>query len=217
MTRDALDRYYTPQALADAVVTSLARDLGDISYGSCLEPHSGKGAFVRALRAHGAARVVTCDVDPEAVRGDFHHEQLFETVETVERFDLIVGNPPFGDAERQIEKALSLLTPTGTLAFLLPLQFWGSMGRAEWWKGRKPSSVKVVRPRPSFTGDGSDFREIALWTWYAEDLRINGGPSLGHLDWNKAAATVRRTRKACHQQLPIDPSTTSESAADAAQ
>ena len=183
-----MDRYYTPDALAEAVVAAIVKDRGDMGFDSCLEPHSGHGAFVRALRAHGAGRIVTCDVDPGAVRGDFHHEGLFEELQTVERFDLIVGNPPFSDAERQIEKALTLLKSCGLLAFLLPLQFWGSSGRAEWWSRNIPGRVQVVRPRPSFTGTGSDFREIALWTWDAEDTRTGRmRPTLDHLDWNKAA------------------------------
>ena len=48
MSRDNLDRYYTPDALADRLVGRIADRLGD---GMILEPSCGGGAFLRALLA----------------------------------------------------------------------------------------------------------------------------------------------------------------------
>lgn len=202
MSRDTLDRYYTQQALADAAVRRVVHSIGPLSADDAiLEPHSGHGAFVRALRSLCQTVIVdTCDVDPEAFQGDDHHVGLFEEWQPAKRYDLIIGNPPFSDATRQIDHALSLLTPTGTLAFLLPLQFWGSVERSGWWPTHMPSQVNVVRPRPSFSGTGSDFREIALWVWCAEDRNCRRlRPTMDHLDWDKPRA--KRPSKAAEGAL----------------
>lgn len=65
MPRDPLDRYYTPDALAQACLRVLIEWLvapPDV----LLEPCSGGGAFGRAGQWAGVKHVLGCDVDPEA-------------------------------------------------------------------------------------------------------------------------------------------------------
>jgi hypothetical protein len=68
MGRDELDRYYTPDALAEACLSLM---LGDLPWPDCLrfaEPCCGGGAFGRAARRlmPSRVRVKGCDLDPEA-------------------------------------------------------------------------------------------------------------------------------------------------------
>ena len=190
MSRDELDRYYTPRALARAVVDVIA---GDLREGSrVLEPHSGGGAFVDELVSRGLT-VDTCDLDPDATRGNGdHHVGDFLGFRPARLYSTIVGNPPFGEAQAHISHALSLLEPDGLLAMLVPLPLWGSGERLAWWQTHTPSSVHVAVPRPSFTGEGSDMQEIALYVWWADELRRGQAPALRHLPWSKPpAAEVR--------------------------
>ena len=68
MTRDPLDRYYTPDALALGCIRWLDRTMGQPS--RVLEPCSGGGPFGRAALAEWPGVAVTgCDPDPEAFPG----------------------------------------------------------------------------------------------------------------------------------------------------
>ena len=203
MTRDALDRYYTPPALALATVDAVLARTPLGSDAAVLEPSSGGGAFVDALAERGLLSVDTVDIDLGARRGASHHVVDFLLWETERRYSLIIGNPPFGEAQAHITKALSLLEPDGILAFLLPMPFWCSIERAPWWPTHMPSLLSAVRPRPEFRGDGADMQEIALYVWWADELTLSG-PKLGHLDWAKPPRAVRRAQDAERAgQLPL--------------
>lgn len=78
---------------------------------------------------------------------------------------LIVGNPPYRDAEEHIRHALDIMRPGDTLAFLLRLNLLGSKARMGLWWSTPLASVVPIVPRPSFTGGGSDATEYALFRW----------------------------------------------------
>lgn len=68
MSRDPLDRYYTPDALALGCIRWLDRVMGQPM--RLLEPCSGGGAFGRAALAEWpGTTVVGCDIDPQADPG----------------------------------------------------------------------------------------------------------------------------------------------------
>lgn len=62
-----------------------------------LEPSSGEGAFLDALYAAGFENVIGVEIDPEIA----HHDRYpvvnssYITWETNEKFDLVIGNPPY--------------------------------------------------------------------------------------------------------------------------
>ncbi|MFR2694376.1 MAG: hypothetical protein ACLTBV_31030 [Enterocloster bolteae] len=51
-----------------------------------------------------------------------------------EKYDLIIGNPPFNQAIEFVEKCLGLLKPGGRLIFLLRTAFMESDQRFEFWQ-----------------------------------------------------------------------------------
>jgi len=163
MTRRPLDAYYTPDALASALVGTLAGTHG--LRGSVLEPHAGDGAFVRALEALGLT-VCPLDIDPDAkgidhpngVVGDFLEYEL-----PTSSPDWIVGNPPFSQAEQHIRHALK--TARVGVAFLLRLAMLESGKRVQFWAEHPASAVYVLAQRPSFTGGGTDSAAYALFVW----------------------------------------------------
>ncbi len=97
-------KVYTPADLAEAIV----RALGDDPRASWLEPSHGKGVFVKAIARLGVRkeRIVAVDLDPATSAADslattFRGVDFLHWAgETEQRFDRIVGNPPFISIKR---------------------------------------------------------------------------------------------------------------------
>lgn len=175
------DRYYTPDAVADALVGLL-----DVRGAMCMEPHVGGGAFARALRKHGARRVHGFDVDPNATgREDCESSNTLDFLACPYLHpspDWIVGNPPYRDAEAHIRHALAV---TGRhVAFLLRLAILESAQRAPLWAAHPPRRVWVLSERPSFSVDGKTDSAAYAWVWW--DRQYRGEPTLGWVSWRGA-------------------------------
>ena len=168
--RIAGDAYYTPDALAAALVAVLPLRPEDVVW----EPHAGGGAFVRALRATGV-RVVASAINPAApgLRAGADATRVADFLggpSWVAAPTWIVGNPPFGDAEAHVRRALDLAP---NVAFLLRLGFLESAGRIPLWRDHPPAVVHVLAERPSFTGGGTDSAAYGLFVWGADrDTRL---------------------------------------------
>jgi hypothetical protein len=148
MMRDALDRYYTPDALAVACLQVLVERLGQPP-AVLLEPCAGGGAFGRAALALGIVDVRGCDVDPDAapgypcdqisaadwrpcVAGDVwivtnpHYTGIYDTVQTMRALQ-----------EHTRARVLALLLRATTIEQLLhrgdpPAALWVSDLRPRW-------------------------------------------------------------------------------------
>jgi len=161
--RRALDAYYTPDALAEALVAVLPIEATD----TVMEPHAGGGAFVRALRPR-CARVLACDVNPDAeglALADSAHRGDFLSCGISGRW--CVGNPPYRGFELHLEHALSL---SRHVAFLLRLAVMESAGRANLWRGWPLRRVWVLAERPSFTGGRTDSAAYG-WFWFDREWK----------------------------------------------
>lgn len=165
--RDPLDRYYTPPELAAACVATL-----DIpAPATIVEPSVGGGAFLRAARARWPDTVrVAVDVDHTAAGlAEGHYRYVEDWPRAAARLpyapSLIIGNPPYRHAEEHLRAALA--TGARTIAFLLRLGFLAGRSRSTGiWRTHPPSSVHVLAPRPSFSGDGrTDGQEYAWMVW----------------------------------------------------
>ena len=88
-------------------------------------------------------------------------------------FDLVISNPPYGDAEKFVEHALTI---GRTCCFLLRLNWLASKKRAAFHRAH-PSDVFVLPRRPSFTNGGTDATEYAWFVWGPTDVEecLNGG------------------------------------------
>lgn len=172
--RRALDAYSTPDALADAICARLAR--ASRIPATVVEPSAGRGPFVRAARrAWPKAHVIAVEVDPNmlgALGVSGAHTVVLRGWEAYAtqvsgrlRPRLIVGNPPYRQAQAHIEAALRVMRPGDTLAFLLRINFLGSSERVPFWKRCGLSEIWPIAPRPSFTGGGSDGTEYAVFIW----------------------------------------------------
>ena len=181
------DKHYTQPEVAAAIVNRLVQ-YGDIQPGDrVLDPCVGLAAFSSAVKALNVAKLVRTIDQDSTVDADVHNDFLQVPIRG-ESFNLIVSNPPFSLAQEFVEKAIDWCDPGGTVAFLLLLQFLGSNGRADFFRKYPPSTVDVMRPRPSFAADGStDMREYALFRWCPQDFEClrSSGPRIEFIDWTR--------------------------------
>lgn len=170
--RIPMDAYYTPDECAAACVSKL--DIGPQD--TCWEPHAGGGAFVRAL-INRNAKVVASDIDPQApglANGEVADAFVGDFFNYALAASWIVGNPPYRDVERHIRHALAIAP---NVAFLCRLALLESRKRASLWEQYPPTTVYVLRERPSFVGGVTDNSAYGFFVW--EDW--HKGPT--KLDW----------------------------------
>lgn len=201
--RKANDNYPTPLALARAIVAAVAPKVYTGKLLRVLEPSAGEKAhFVRALKECTLVGDITAiDLIDYSVANLAAGANRFVTSDCVElaraaagadeRFDLIIGNPPFTYAEEHIRALVPLLAPGGVLAFLLRLNFFGADSRwtdaseeipnesgsarervitPAFWPAFPEDETRVLIPRPMFKLNssgkpGSDGTEYAVITW----------------------------------------------------
>jgi len=170
--RAEYDSYHTPDALALTLTRRLAADFC-LQPRTVLEPSVGGGAFVRAVRSVWGERPYVAGVDIQDVPGcgadgvtrcDFLAHPPVEPG-LARRPGLIIGNPPFCEAEPHTRHALSFRPPGGVVAFLLRLAFLESKARVPFWQENRPARVYVLSERPSFTGGGTDSCAYGFFVW----------------------------------------------------
>jgi hypothetical protein len=191
-TRVENDAYYTPDALALAVL----RALDDRPSGMVVEPSVGGGSWARAVRAlNPEARLVGVDIDRRAEGLALCDEAVVGDWQAVGRMvgagaDWIVGNPPYSDLERHVRLSLELGT---RVVVLVRLGWLAGRRRQDLFVKTPPRQVIVLTPRPSFVpGGGTDSADYCAIYWSAADvdLRMIAAQStrITFLDWRPVAA-----------------------------
>jgi hypothetical protein len=158
----ALEAHYTPDWLAEWVVDTVLPELGVPRRARVLEPHAGGGAFIRALWRHPMIEVHGVDVDRNcwAVRQggasvcDFLGDHTFHEAE----LDLVLGNPPFSNAEIHIRRGLELAP---RVVFILPVSRLETTTRARWY--HEHSGLHQLRLLPERVWPGS--RHIGVFSF----------------------------------------------------
>lgn len=174
------DAYVTPNPLALAICAALRKRFGAWVPEEIIEPSAGDGAFIRAARASWPdAHITAVEIDSTrksaclaAGAQVFIRQCWVETAIGLSNMQtedgkprLIVGNPPYRQAQFHIEAALRLLRDGDRLAYLLRLNFLGSSARVAFWRQGELELVQPIAPRPSFTNGGTDGTEYAVFVW----------------------------------------------------
>lgn len=137
---DHLERYYTPDQLAEFLVRLLPWH----GIGSVLEPHAGGGAFLRAMSHIKGLQITANDADPTSwavQHAGASCGNVFQLDATVDR---VVGNPPFSNAEQHAQKCFDL---ADEVAFLMPLDRLETSSRLGFWKHYPPKRIWVLAER----------------------------------------------------------------------
>lgn len=178
------DAYYTADDVAEKCVKTLDPPHAAPKGSWVLEPHAGGGAFVRAAYWAGAHKVTTIDIVPGwditadwlTVTREQLGEQLGEPPRGCPGPDVILGNPPYRNAEAHVRHAMAIVRPGGTVAFLLRLGFLEGQKRRAFWDEFPPRMVYALSARPSFTAGGTDASAYGWFVW-------GGGRAWPRLGW----------------------------------
>lgn len=177
--RIANDAYYTLDPLAEKLVDLLPIEKKDPVF----EPSVGGGSFAKAVRDR-VDFLGVMDLDPFAegyIYGDrAHNGDFLEEPSPVKNFyKWIIGNPPFGEAEAHVRRALDITAQN--VVFLLRLGFLESKQRIPFWRDFPCRRIWVLQERPSFTADGKT--DSAAYGWFWWDLYYRGETTLSFISW----------------------------------
>jgi len=167
--RRKLDAYYTPDGVASACLGAMLHRVG--ASDTMLEPSVGGGAFVRALRFQRPfAPIHGCDLNPGAEGlAACDTSSVGDFLDTSARYDWIIGNPPYAQAEAHVRHAIRLANKG--VGFLLRLAFLEGRGRRSFWSELPASELHVLSRRPSFTDGGTDATAYAFFVWLCDGQR----------------------------------------------
>ncbi len=106
-TKNKFGQYFTPKVVADFMI-----DIADISKNSkILEPSCGEGIFLERLQQRGYSNLTAFEIDHElAQEFSYVKYESFVSANINERYDLIIGNPPYirwKNLENELKKELS--------------------------------------------------------------------------------------------------------------
>jgi hypothetical protein len=202
MKRDPRDFYPTPAALCRAAVRLVPDSVPEHPW--VLDPGAGLGPWGEAVRERWpAATLVGVELDPRIRPHPVYnlwHSEDYLALRTDASFDLIIGNPPYSQAEAFIRKAQGQLSAWGHMFLLLRLEFLASQTRGRGlFRHYPPTTVHVCIKRPSFLGERSkrtDATEYGLFHWWGNGTaaRPDPAPRLMFWDWSPpdACLTVRQ-------------------------
>lgn len=159
------DFYATPAWCVKAIQHKLPQE------GGWLEPCAGDGAIIRA----GVHYWEAIEIDPthyNALSAEYEAGRLASfriadflsvPIGDLGRYDLVLTNPPYRQAQDFIEKSLLIADQA---VFLLRLNFLEGRKRAAFLRQYTPD-VYVLSRRPSFTGKGTDATAYAWFSFYS--------------------------------------------------
>ena len=125
--------------------------------------------FPFVLKKYGFNNIDTIDIREDSLadkKVDFLKNELLK------KYDLIISNPPFVDAEDFIVKSIEEnLKDDGYLVYLLRMNFLASGKRKPFWNKYMAKYMFVFQNRPSFTGGGTDGADYAMFVWHKDGTK----------------------------------------------
>lgn len=188
-TRDPTDYYATTPALAKLICETLRKDIKEPRF--ILEPGCGAGSFMEAIRSvwpaaalHGVE--IHQDLASYAQDHGFDVELADLLRSTLDKYDLVIGNPPFRYADELVPILLRRLEPGGVLALVLRLNYLAGQERyGRLWRESPPARIYALPARPGFTPDGkTDATDYCVVAWVEGYI---GSPIFGWID-NRSVA-----------------------------
>lgn len=180
MTREILDRYYTPRWAIDALLDTYPAIRGGIA----LEPFKGQRGHISDALTTVFEVVYSGDKDPE-VKCDFFWDVLTDSVpDEYSQPEWIVTNPPYL-TKKMGEIVSKLLSITPNVALLVPISFLEPAKDRKKFLITNPPNYSLILPRIKFdridangkiiTEKGSAF---ATYTWliWSTELKTSHPP-----------------------------------------
>ena len=89
--KEKYGQYMTPELIADFMCSLIEHD----KRSRILEPSSGKEIFLNTLEKYGFSNYIGCEIDKELITNNKVENCSFVSKEFIEKFDVIIGNPPY--------------------------------------------------------------------------------------------------------------------------
>ena len=166
--RNDYDLYYTPID----VVENLLKHIDLSNYGNkVLEPSAGKGNICNVVKSLYPDKYLTSiEVREEETQNLLQCSDKviisdYIQMDIQDRYDIIIGNPPYSSAMEFVNKSLQVLNDNGVLILLLRTAFLESKARYSFWQSNPLSKLYVLSRRPSFTGKGTDSTSYSWFIW----------------------------------------------------
>jgi len=120
-------------------------------------------SYPSVLNEYGFNNLITFDIREDS-KAEFKLDYL--TSISLDKYDVIITNPPFNLSMEFLKKALLDVREGGKVVMLLRLNYYGSKTRNEFLRNNMPSQCYVHGKRLSFTNDGkTDSIEYAHFVW----------------------------------------------------
>jgi len=162
------DTYLSPLRLAESVVCWLndhyAWNMARIT--NVLDPGAGKGVWGQAVLDKAAVAQYKPFLTGVELRRNkapvgydvgWYNRTDFLKWDSLDEYDLVIGNPPFKFAEEFIRHSLGMLRENGLICFLLPSDFSHSATRAEGlFREYRPAWEVSLAQRPQFRGPNGE-------------------------------------------------------------
>ena len=182
--RDPDDHYPTPPGLARAALRLWPHIRGPVEIA---DPGAGTGVWGKEARRLWSDSIIggwetgvfSKPREYDSWQRDWLNSKRYG-------FHLVMGNPPYREAEAFVRHSLNATYGSGAVILLLRLAFLEGQARmAGLWREWPPTSVRVLGKRPSFTGDGkTDATAYAVFVWLKGEQAEK--TELGWLDWEDA-------------------------------
>jgi hypothetical protein len=151
-----------------------------------LDPGAGGGAWGKAARKRYPKAMITgVDVRSETKRTsayNFWMHDNFLLMKPTAAFDLVIGNPPFDEAEAFVKQSIAMLEPYGFCIMLLRLNFITAKERVIGVHRTTPPMQVIIRAnRVQFIGYGD--RAASDYAYFIWRKGWKGKPTI---DWSLA-------------------------------
>jgi len=207
--REEEDQYFTRYPVALGICEAL-KGYGFEAPRRILEPSAGTGAFVSAAaEVWQPDTLLWNDINTSLILPEhlsrasglgggrlISLESDFLLMPSQADCDLVIGNPPYSDAEAHVRKAITMIHDEGAVAFLLRVNFLAGIARtAGLWAEHPPDFVCPLDKRPQFVDGyrinkkgkkvkkGTDSCEYAVFIWRKE--RPECEPAIRWIQWSK--------------------------------
>lgn len=199
--RNEKDAYNTPSWCTELIVREIVWGATPVVY----EPCAGDGAICDVLNKTTDAVVFAADINPDSRFGG--GEDFLKNDEDI-RYDFILTNPPFSLAQEFIEKSLQI---ANCVVMLLPLGFYGSESRHEWWSQHEPTAQFVLSKRPMFgkNKDGRWGSDSETYAWLMWDVTGRQKRGFYHLcpteeQYKQSVAEFKKRYEAMHLEEALE-------------